>query len=178
VSAVKYERIVEEDLNLGTGTVDVSMPGGGTAVGHQIGPHTFAAESFTVSMDGGQSVIGGAAPATVALDDEEHDSVSWFNSTTYKFIPTVAGRYQFDAYLSMAAFTGTLTVGLYRNSDEAVAVDVVRAAAGAKVILAAMLTMNGGSDEMTLRVSHNDGTNSVIILAARLSGYLVGKIPV
>lgn len=38
--SVPYERIVEEDLNLGYGSVTVTMPGGGTATGNKVGLHT------------------------------------------------------------------------------------------------------------------------------------------
>jgi hypothetical protein len=34
--AVPFERIVLDDLNMGTGTVEVTMPGGGTQTGTQI----------------------------------------------------------------------------------------------------------------------------------------------
>jgi hypothetical protein len=41
--ATPYEKIVAEDLNLGLPgeTVQVTMPGGGTATGSKIGLHTF-----------------------------------------------------------------------------------------------------------------------------------------
>ena len=34
--AVTYEKIVKEDLELGFGTVDRTMPGGGTATGNKL----------------------------------------------------------------------------------------------------------------------------------------------
>lgn len=39
--AVIYEKAVAEDLDLGNGTVNVHMPGGGVAVGTQINLATF-----------------------------------------------------------------------------------------------------------------------------------------
>ena len=37
-----YEKVVQEDLNVGTSTATVTNPGGGTLTGTQIGIHTFA----------------------------------------------------------------------------------------------------------------------------------------
>lgn len=62
--AIPYERIVEEDLNLGIGTVDVTMPAGGTAVGNKIGLHTFAGY-YTVTDYG--AVGDGVADDTLAF---------------------------------------------------------------------------------------------------------------
>lgn len=47
--AVKYEKVVAEDLNLGRGTVSVSMPAGGTATGTRIGLRTFVDAGVLVS---------------------------------------------------------------------------------------------------------------------------------
>ncbi len=63
--AIPYEKVVEEDLNLGRGTVLVSMPGGGSVTGHQIGPHTFAPAIFDVTEYG--AVGDGIADDTVAI---------------------------------------------------------------------------------------------------------------
>lgn len=64
--AVPYERIVEEDLNIGSGTVDVSMPAGGTATGTQIGLHTFMGDGVVSVTDYG-AVGDGLANDTVAF---------------------------------------------------------------------------------------------------------------
>lgn len=37
-----YEKVVQEDLNVGTSTTTVTNPGGGTLTGTQIGIHSFA----------------------------------------------------------------------------------------------------------------------------------------
>lgn len=174
--AVKYERIVEEDLNLGTGTVDVSMPGGGTAVGHRIGPHTFTALAFIASAAGGQFITGGAAAAIVQLVTEELDVAEWFDNGNYEFAPNVDGRYQIDAYLALAIFTGTAVVSIYKNDSVVVATEMVRADATGQITLSALVDLDDG-DVVTLRMSHNDGTNLRTVTAARLSGFIVGRSP-
>lgn len=44
--AVPYEKIVAEDLNLGSGSVSVSMPAGGSATGTRIGIHTLLPQVY------------------------------------------------------------------------------------------------------------------------------------
>ena len=175
--AVKYERIVEEDLNLGTGTVDVSMPGGGTVVGHRIGPHTFTALAFIASAAGGQFITGGAAAATVQLTIEDLDVAEWFDPSTYEFHPNVTGRYQIDGFLTLGEFTGTAVVSIYKNDDVVVSNEMVRAVAAGSLTLSALVDLDGDTDIVTLRVSHNDGTNLRPVSAARLSGFIVGRSP-
>ena len=173
--AVKYERIVEEDLNIGTGTVDVTMPGGGTVVGHRIGLHSFVALTAIASMAGGQNITGGAAPAIVQLSTEEVDVMDWFNPSTYTFTPTVDGTYQVDAYLKMAAFTGPAIVAVYKNSSQVVAHEMIRSGASGQATVSAQIRMNGSTDTLTLRVSHGEGVVLREVQSARLSVTLIGR---
>lgn len=54
--SIPYELVVTEDLNLGWGPVNVSMPAGGTAVGQKIGLHTFT-DKYSVT-DGPNAAMG------------------------------------------------------------------------------------------------------------------------
>lgn len=175
MGAVKYERLVEEDLDIGIGTVDRTMPGGGTAVGHRVGPQSFVSLGFAATAPGSQNLTGGASAATITLDTEVFDVASWFASNT--FTPDVAGKYHFDGFLHLAAFSGTLTVGIYKNSTAIVEVDVVRTAAAAKVSLSALIDLDGDTDTVTLKAAHNDGVNTRAVTAARLSGFITGRDP-
>lgn len=174
--AIKIERIVEEDLNLGIGPVDVTMPGGGTAVGHKIGPQSFHAMAFIASMDGGQSVDAGEAAATVALDSEDLDVAGWFDPATFKFTPNVPGRYQFDAYLAISAFAGKVTVSIFVNSTLVVSTEMVRDGDSGQVTISGLVSLNGDTDYVTLRVSHDDDTaGTLTVTSARMSGFITGK---
>lgn len=66
--AIPYEKLVKEDLNLGYGTVDVTMPAGGTATGTKIGLHTFT-EVFNVKDFGalGDGLTNDSAAFTAAI---------------------------------------------------------------------------------------------------------------
>jgi hypothetical protein len=64
--AIPYEKAVAEDLNLGHGTVSVTMPGGGTATGNKIGIHSLLETVFNVKDFG--AVGDGETDDTDALE--------------------------------------------------------------------------------------------------------------
>jgi parallel beta-helix repeat protein len=103
-----YERIVAEDLALGAGTVQVTMPGGGSATGHQIGLHTFGLPIFNVLDYGAigngiaddSTAISNALAAAVAAGGGEiyfppgtYRATQVFNVTTSNIRLTGAGRF-------------------------------------------------------------------------------------
>lgn len=58
--AIPFERIVQEDINVGHGTVNVTMPGGGSAVGNKINYRTFADGGVLVAALPAASLVPGA----------------------------------------------------------------------------------------------------------------------
>lgn len=71
--AIPYEKLVEEDLQLGHGSVDVTMPAGGTATGTKIGLHTFTGmfnvKDFGATGDGRANDSPGIQAAIDACPD-------------------------------------------------------------------------------------------------------------
>lgn len=75
--AVPYEKIVAEDLNTGYGSVDVTMPAGGTAAGQKVGIHSLlglavvSAADFSGSPDVGAQITAAIAalPSTGGIVD-------------------------------------------------------------------------------------------------------------
>lgn len=175
--AVKYERIVQEDLNIGTGTVDVTMPGGGVVVGHRIGPQSFTAVAAIASVNGGgQEVDPDEDPVVVEMDTEESNLQGWFDPDTSAFTPNVPGLYQVDGYLHMVAYEGVATITIFKNSAGVTANGVYRDGTSiAQMTVSALVYMNGTTDTLTLRVVQGD-EEAREILAARMSVWVVGRL--
>lgn len=171
--ALKYEKIVAEDLNLGVGSVDVTNPAGGTLSGSKINQGTFTALAFAASRTSTQS-INSSTLTTVQNDTEDLDVQGWYNPATYKFIPTIAGTYLLIGQATLASFTGTFTLEIYRNGVSIAKHDEIRAAAAATLNLTVLATANGSTDEFTLRVTHTDAS-AKNISAAFFQGTLIGK---
>lgn len=173
--SVPYEKVVEEDLNLGAGTVQVTMPGGGSATGHKIGPHSFSARAVAAELGATQAVS--ASTDTLELDTEELDTDDWFDPVTFTFQPDVAGVYLVTAQATIETLTGEVRLALYRGASEIAAHDAQRTAADATVQVSALVTMDGSADTLTLRLSHTHGS-SRNVTAANLSAVLLNKLDV
>lgn len=172
--SVQFEKIVEEDLNLGTGTVDVTMPAGGTATGHKINQSSFVALAASATAPGSQSVAASTL-TVVQLTLEDFDTQSWFNTGTYRWVPQKAGYYQINGYAAIASMTGTFTVGIYKNGTLVSEISQVLAAAVGKLAITAIVQLDGSTDYVELEVTHTD-TTAKVISAARMSAVNVGGL--
>lgn len=172
--SVPYEKIVAEDLNTGVGAVDVTMPAGGTASGQKINPATFGALGFAATAPGNQS-LAASTLSTVELNTEEFDTQGWFNNGSYTFTPLKAGYYQIIGTVALAAFTGTLTVGIYKNGVLVDSVLITATAEVVKIQVMVHVVANGTTDAFTLKAIHTD-TSARVISAGRMSGACVGGL--
>ena len=70
---LKYEKVVEEDLNVGTSMVWVTAPNGGALRGTQVGIHSVALgqKRYTATWAPGSIAAGGSATTTVTVPDAE-----------------------------------------------------------------------------------------------------------
>lgn len=152
------------------------MPGGGTAVGSKIGVHTFPVQAFAASLSSSQSITGGAAAAVVDLDTEDLDTEGWYTPGSASFQPDVAGMYLLIGSLTLAAFSGVVTVTLYRGATQVAVVDAARTSAAASVQISQLVSMNGSTDAITMKVEHSDGSNARNVTAATLVGALQGNL--
>jgi len=82
--SIPYEKAVTEDLNLGYGAVDVTMPGGGTASGAKVGIHTFL-RNVIDAVDAG------------ALGDGIADDRAALNTLANTTLPAAGGTIYFEA---------------------------------------------------------------------------------
>jgi hypothetical protein len=71
-----------------------------------------AAPAFSAYLSSNQSVTS-ATLTKVTLNTEEFDTNSNFNSTTYRFTPTVAGYYQISASIQFGSGSNTSIAGVY-----------------------------------------------------------------
>ena len=171
--AVPYELIVAEDLNLGyDDDVVVTMPGGGTAIGNQIGMQTFTAQAFGASRSSNQSITT-ATLTIVQLNTEDLDTRGWYDPATYTFTPTVAGIYALTAQVSIASMTGTLTVEIYRGATSIAKMTEVLAAATGTLNIGVIASASG-AEGFTVKVTQNSGS-SINVTAANFGGVLLGK---
>jgi len=67
MSVAYYDRIVQEDINVGVGVTSKRNPGGGTLAATQVGIHTFGVnqEAITQSWSPGSIANGASATTTV-----------------------------------------------------------------------------------------------------------------
>jgi hypothetical protein len=112
----------------------------------------------------------------LALGFEEFDSHGYFDPTTSRFTPQVAGYYFFTGEMSLAMTVSTagMTAGLGKNGT------VVRwgntQIAGNRSSVSAMLYLNGTTDYVELFVFHTNGSTINCGTGADttyLSGFLV-----
>ena len=91
--SLKYEKIVSEDLNLGYGTTQVTMPAGGTAIGTKIGLHTFTGtlnvKDFGAVGDGVHDDYTAIVAAYTALSGTGHPGLLYFPPGTYVYGTTL-----------------------------------------------------------------------------------------
>ena len=142
-------------------------------MGNKIGTQTFDALAFAASLGSAQSIASSAAAEIVDLDTEDLDTEGWYTPGSATFQPDVAGIYLITGQLTLASFTGTLTVYLYRGVTIVATVEAVRTAATATVQITALVSMNGSTDTITMKVVQTDAA-SKNVTAASLSGILLG----
>jgi hypothetical protein len=111
--ALVYEKVVQNDLNVGVGSVNVTAPGGGTLASTQIGVHTFAVGQVQVTGTWNPSSIASGATETTTLTVS---GASLGDFTLASFSVSLAGL-QLTSYVSAA---NTVTAVLSNLTGSAV----------------------------------------------------------
>jgi len=137
------------------------------------GPAFFAHRTSTQSVTAGTTT-------KVQLNGELFDTHGCFDSTTnYRFTPTVAGYYQFNATLGIFGNNGSQSnVVLRKNgSDYCNTLAVVGAGTAARITTSTLAYMNGSTDYMEMFGTGQSGTVEFIGGAdsTQFSGYLARR---
>ena len=149
-----------------SGTVTVSVPAvaGTNTV-------TIPAVTGTALVSGNQPAFSAYQSATVAManatnvkitcDTEEFDTNSNYDTTNYRFTPTVAGYYQVNGAVTISAASSALLVQIYKNGSVAKRGSLGNATTNssnfAEANVSAIIYLNGTTDYIELWASQTSG---------------------
>ena len=156
----------------GTSNVSISSSGGNINVVTGGTIATFPQSTGTVMVSGnmpafsayqstGQSITGNVF-TKITIDTKEFDTATCFNTSTYRFTPTVAGYYQFNWMINMGSYVGRYTSGLYKNGSlikngvNGIGNGVNNAGSGGSVIINA----NGSTDYFEIYIQGNNTSST------------------
>ena len=129
------------------GTVTVTLPAASGTMLTTASTFAGTGPAFFVRPSAGQTVT--LATATkIQLNTEEFDTNSNYDTTTYRFTPTVAGYYQISAGLrGTGATTNTQTaIFIYKNGSAYVANYSQSTSLTQYPTVSALISMNGSTD--------------------------------
>ena len=160
-----------------TGTVATSNLGSGTASSSTFlrGDQTYAAAggtntpAFEAYASATQTGIGDNTATKMAMNTELFDTNSMYDTSAYRFTPTVAGKYFVYGLLYLESSSGTradrAVVAIYKNGSsykQVVAMNVVdNISSGPSGNVSAVIEFNGSSDYVELYGQLNVYTGTV-----------------
>lgn len=104
--------------------------------------------AFSVYRSTNQTGVSGNTFTKIQFDTEEFDTNSNYDNTTnYRFTPTVAGYYQFNACFQVSA-SGVALISFYKNGTRVKEGNIIAtgAAGGPNVTASALIYCNGSTD--------------------------------
>ena len=139
------------------GTSGITYPQGATQI---VG----AGPAFSAYASASQTVTS-ATLTKVAIDTEHFDTNSNFDTSTYRFTPTVAGYYQVNGNLRAQATTNitTVIVVIYKNGSSykrSQIIGTLTANSGQELTVSDVIYMNGSTDYIELYGQIN-GTGTI-----------------
>lgn len=112
---------------------------------------TFAGTGPTFSAYAGSSQSLSAGVWTkLQINTEEWDTNSNFDTSTYRFTPTVAGYYQVNGRVTVNAIITTVVVAFYKNGSVWKRGTAIANSAGEATSGAALVYLNGTTDYIEL----------------------------
>ena len=109
-----------------------------------------AAPAFAVYPSASTTIAGTATK--IAFDTKEFDTASCYNTTTYRFTPTVAGYYQINGQVMFNNTTSWCTVYIYKNGSTYRQGNEITTGTGNyfSVSVSSLVYLNGSTDYVEL----------------------------
>lgn len=136
--------------------------------------------AFSVYRNTDQGSVSTGVWTKVQLNAENFDTDSAFDSSTnYRFTPTVAGYYQINGNISVAAGTAltNCSIAIYKNGAASAGDGIVVSGTTATMSVSDLVYLNGSTDYIEL-YGYATGTGALsftgsVAYATKMSGCLV-----
>ena len=168
-------------LEIGSSGDTISIPSGatiansGTATG-------FGGEKnlpyFCANMNGNQECAANTF-TTLAFNQESSDSGRCYNTSTYRFTPNVTGRYYISGFIRSAESEDhdNFQLAIYKNGSQT-RLSNLRHLHYHTAHIDGLIEMNGSSDYVELKLSHDRSGDSTIVgdsVQSQFQGFFVGN---
>ena len=133
---------------------------------------------FCANMNGNQECAANTF-TTLAFNQESSDSGSCFNTSTYRFTPNVTGRYYISGFIRSAETEDhdNFQLAIYKNGSQTRLTNL-RHLHYHTAHIDGLIEMNGSSDYVELKLSHDRSGASTIIgdsVQSQFQGFFVGN---
>lgn len=127
-----------------------------TGLSTQVGSPTFSAYA------GSSQSFSAGVWTKVQINTEEWDTNSNFDTSTYRFTPTVAGYYQVNGRITADTKPTTLVVSIYKNGSSWKRGNAIASNAGEAVSGSSLVYMNGSTDYIELYAYFSNTYNDFV----------------
>ena len=133
---------------------------------------------FCANMNGNQECAANTF-TTLAFNQESSDSGSCYNTSTYRFTPNVTGRYYISGFIRSAETEDhdNFQLAIYKNGSQTRLTNL-RHLHYHTAHIDGLIEMNGSSDYVELKLSHDRSGDSTIIgdaIQSQFQGFFVGN---
>lgn len=143
-------------------------------IANQTGTLNAAGPAFSAYQSTGSASLGANTRTKIALQTEEFDTNSNFDSTTnYRFTPTIAGYYQVNGSITANGSTELVAL-IYKNGTLYKAGSDIAVSTNYASVVSSVLYLNGSTDYIELYAFTASATTTFAgISATYLNGFLV-----
>jgi len=133
---------------------------------------------FCANMNGNQECAANTF-TTLAFNQESSDSGSCYNTSTYRFTPNVTGRYYISGFIRSAESEDhdNFQLAIYKNGSQT-RLSNLRHLHYHTAHIDGLIEMNGSSDYVELKLSHDRSGASTIVgdsVQSQFQGFFVGN---